>query len=592
MADMNPIPGTPTDAAVRNHLDRVLCSRAFSYAQRLRTMLRFLVEQTLIGRSAELKETVIGHEVCGRPSSFDPKVDPIVRVDANRLRSRLQAYYESEGATDPVRIMLPKGAYVPVFQSVPQVPAATGERHVAIAVLPFINLSGAADQEFFSDSLTEQIIYRLSRLADMRVIARGSVFRYKGRTIDIRTAGHELSVDYVLDGSVRVVNGQLRITVQLSDPRTAYVLWSDRYERPWERVLDVEEEIAASVTDALRVQFDPGSAAVLANATGNADAYAHYLRGRYLWNQRTPESLDASLRAYEKAVQQEPRFSRAYSGIADSLLVMALNDQVPTSMAMPRARAAARHALELQPDSPDALISLAAAKAVFDWDWEGSERDMRKALHLHPGAAAGHYLYAVLVLQPLGRWTEAYREMEVALRLDPVSPVLLRDLGIIHFMKRDWKAAEDTWNKLEDSTPGFRGAMYWRSRLAIETGEYSLALQLLNSRIEAGGANARVLATSAYACARAGNKEKALSILEGLLAGADGRRTAPLDLATVYLGLESWCDAIEWLTRACEERAAALYQFGVDPLYDPIRADPASAAIRRSIGLPELITLS
>lgn len=580
----------PPETAVRRQLERILASRTFSHAQRLRALLQFVVEQTLAGRASELKESVIGCEVCGRPASYDPKADPIVRVDANRLRSRLHAYYEAEGAADAVRIMLPKGSYAPVFRSTADRSQCPADRYGAIAVLPFVNLSGIAEQECFSDSLTEQIIHRLSRLEGLRVIARGSVFQFKGRTADIRTAAQQLGVDYILDGSVRVVEGHLRITVQMCDARTTYVLWSDRYERPWARVLDIEEEIAASVTDALRVQLDPKSSAVLAHPTENADAYAHYLRGRYLWNQRSPESLEASLRSFDRAVQDDPEFAAAYAGMADTLLVMALNDHVPTSAAMARARAAARRAIELQPDSSEALISLGASKAVFDWDWEGSERDMQRALQIHPGSAPGHYLYAVLVLQPLGRWAEALREMDIALRLDPVSPVLLRDLGMLHFMRRDWKGAEESYKRLEETVPGFRGALYWRARLSIEQGQCEEAIQFLESRIAAGRANARVTATAAYAWARAGRKDKAREVLDELLAAGPDRRIPPLDLATVYLGLECWEDALDWLTKACEERAAALYQFAVDPLYDMVRSHHRAQMVRRSIGLPELIT--
>jgi serine/threonine-protein kinase len=581
-----------TEAAIRLQLERILASRTFSHAQRLRTMLRFLVERTLDGRGEELKESVIGHEVCGRPASFDPKADPIVRVDANRLRSRLATYYETEGAVEVVRISLPKGSYVPAFGSAGGGDTSSSqEDYGAIAVLPFVNLSGVADQEFFSDSLTEQIIHRLSRLSGLRVIARSSVFQFKGRTADVRTAGKQLRVDYILDGSVRVVDGNLRITVEMSDVRTAYVLWSDRYERPWERILDVEEEIAASVTDALRIRLDRQSVAVLAHATENAEAYAHYLRGRYLWNQRTPESLEASLLSYEKALANDPQFAAAHAGVADTLLVMALNDQLPTLAARARARSAARQALELQPGSTEALVSVAGTKAVFDWDWEGSERDMQKALQMHPGSAAGHYLYAVLVLQPLGRWTEAHREMELALRLDPVSPVLLRDFGMLQFMQRDWARAEEIFSRLEETAPGFRGALYWRARLCIEQGRCEEAVHLLESRITAGRANTRVTATLAYAWGRAGEARQARKIVDRFVADAVSRRIPPVDLTMAYLAVQRWEEALDWLTKACEERAAVLYQFGIDPLYDPIRRDPRAETVRRSIGLPALITL-
>jgi serine/threonine-protein kinase len=580
-------PAQPASAHIEEQLERILSSRAFSHAQRLRTMLGFIVKETLAGRASELKETVIGTEVCGRASSFDPKTDPIVRVDANRLRTRLQSYYESEGIADPVRISLPKGSYVPDFRlsgGVLQPPAA---QHAAIAVLPFVNLSGLSEHEFFADSLTEQIIHRLSAHEGLRVIGRGSAFQFKGRAADIRAVGQKLGVTHVLDGTVRVLDARLRITVQMSDATTSYVLWSERYERPWERVLDVEEEIAASVTDALRVRLDSRSRAVLAPPTENAEAYSCYLRGRYLWNQRTPESLEASLRAFEEAVRHDPRFAAAYAGITDTLIVMALNDQICTPEAARSARAAARQAVELQPDSPDALVSFAAAKAVFDWDWNGGESNMRQALRYNAGSAAAHYLYAILILQPHGRWDEAFREMNTALRLDPVSPVLLRDYGMLHFMRRDWKSAEETYNRLEDTVPGFRGALYWRSRLAIEQGRPDQALQLLGMRMAAGRANTRVRATVAYALARSGQGSSARAILEEL---RNNPATPPLDIATIFLGLDRPDEALDFLSKACEQRSAPLYQYAVDPVYDPVRSHDRGEAIRRLIGLPEVIT--
>jgi hypothetical protein len=163
---------------------------------------------------------------------------------------------------------------------------------------------------------------------------------------------------------------------------------------------------------------------------------------------------------------------------------------------------------------------------------------------------------------------------------------------MVHFMRRDWKAAEEAWNRLDETAPGFRGALYWRARLAIEKGQNDRALQLLHSRIAAGRANTRVLATLGYAWARAGDKDKAGDVLGQLIADSRVRRVPAIDLAIVYLGLECWSDALDWLTTACEERAATLYQFAVDPLFDPIRTDAPSQAIRRSMGLPDLITHS
>ena len=590
MQDRQPVP--LDEAAIRQQLDRILASRCFAHAQRLRLMLQFLVTQTLAGNPGDLKESVIGCEVCGRPPSFDTKVDPIVRVDANRLRSRLRAYYEGEGAADPVRVHLPKGTYVPAFEASPGVRShVAGNDHGAIAVLPLVNLSGMEEQEFFGDSLTEQIIHRLSRVEGLRVIARGSVFQFKGRKLDLRLIGQQLGVDYLLDGSVRVVDRRLRITLQMCDARSGCLLWSERYERSWDRILEIEEEIAAAVTDSLCIRLDAQYTTVLTHTTDNADAYAHYLRGRYFWNQRTPESLEASLDSYAKALEHDSQFTSAHAGIADTLMVMALNDQIGTLAAMARARAAARRAVELSPASPDALVSLAAVKAIFDWDWEGSERLMKRALERHPGSAVAHYLHAILVLQPQGRWEEASREMELAERLDPVSPVLLRDTGMLHFMRRDWESARLAYGRLEMLAPGFRGGLYWRARLAIEQGLFDEALQLLDMRVGAGRSNSRVTATIGYAWARSGRREDARGMLSELMHGKGWHgRVPPLDFALLYLGLEEYDEALQWLAKACEERAAPLYQFAVDPAYDCIRADARAQALRLAIGLPQPVT--
>jgi serine/threonine-protein kinase len=580
-----------SEAAIRHELDLVIGSRAFAHAQRLRALLRFLVEETLAGRCGQLKESVIGCAVCGRPPNFDPKSDPIVRVDANRLRSRLRAYYDGEGCSDSIRIALPKGAYVPEFSSL-QSAARVCDGAAAVAVLPLVNLSGLTEQEFFADSLTEQIIHRLSRIGGLRVIARGSVFQFKNRRLDVRAAGQQLGVGFMVEGSVRVLDGRLRITVQMSDAITGSLLWSERYERPWKDILDVEEEIAASITDALRLQFDANTAPGLVSATEDADAYAHYLRGRYLWNQRTPEALEASLEAYEQALKCDPIFSSAHAGVADTLMVMALNDQVSTLTATPKARAAAHRAVELCPGSSEAMVSRGVVKAIFDWDWEGSERDIRKALEIHPGSAVGHYLLAILVLQPQARWAEALDAIERAARLDPVSPVLLRDLGMLHFMRRRWEQAEQTWDDLEKKNPEYRGTLFWRARLAIERQQFDQALTLLDRRMALGRANLRVIATAAYANARSGRRGEAENVLTDLLRQREHTRIPPLDLALVCLGLERWDEALDWLSSACEERAAPLYQFAVDPIYDPIRSHARAEAVRLSIGLPHLITCS
>jgi serine/threonine-protein kinase len=574
--------------AVRQQLFRIVDSRMFRNAERLRAFLRFVVEETLAGREGGIKEYAIACEVCGRAASFDPKTDPIVRVDANRLRSRLESYYQNEGTDDPVLISLPKGAYIPVFSERPASIGRTDDA-ISLAVLPFATLGPTGEYDHFADGLTEELIHLLARFKGLKVMARSSVFQFKRSSADPRDVGNRLGVKYVLEGTLRVTQTRIRVTVQLIETIQGWLVWSDKYERAWHDVLDVQDEIAASITDALKIHLEgTGESSPFTHVTEDPDTYAHYLRGRYYWHQRTPEALSMSVKCYEMALARDPGCAPAHAGLADTLAVMALNDQEPTAAVMPRAHAAARRALELRPGWPEALASSGFIKSVFDWDWDGGARDFKEAIQRQPSFSTAHYLFAIGNLTPRGFWTQAVSSLQTALSLDPVSPLLMRDLGLIYFMKRAWGDAEDSLLQAETLAPGYRGCLYWRARLLIETGETEKAIAALQARLAAGGANTRVLATIAYAQARGGVLQGAVSILDELTTRARTQRVPPLDFATIQLGLGKIEHALDSLERAFQEKAATLYQFGIDPLYDPVRSHPRGQALQRALGLPTI----
>jgi TolB-like protein len=255
-------------AAARCQLEKVLASAAFTRADRMSRFLRFIVEETLQGRGAQLKEYLIGLEVFDRKDSYDPRTDPVVRGEARRLRSKLMEYYEEEGRKDPVRIHLPKGNYAAVFEAsaagtadVEAMPLATGPGPAgsrSIAVLPFLNLSPNPENEYFSDGLTEEIIHALGKVTGMSVVARTSVFRYKGKAYDIRKIGEELRVPTILEGSVRKSGERLRITSQLVNATDGYCLWSKTYDRSMVDALAIQEELSSAIVTTLR-QYWPGS---------------------------------------------------------------------------------------------------------------------------------------------------------------------------------------------------------------------------------------------------------------------------------------------------------------------------------------------
>ena len=300
-------------AAIRSQLARILGSATFRSSDRLSRFLEFAVEQTLGGHSGQLKEYVVGCEVFSRKQSFDPRMDPIVRVEAGRLRLRIKEYYETEGQRDEVAIELPKGSYVPVFRRVDSahatVPAAAAgpaakprgqdaavhmeQPTTRIVVLPFADHSPRKDQEWFCDGMTEELVSALTKVPQLCVVAGASAFRLKGKAGNPREIGEQLRVGTVVEGSVRKSGDNVRITVQLIDVAANQYLWSETYDREMTDIFAVQEDISRAIVDALKIRLSPleSGGDLVSRPTKNLKAYNLYLKGRYYWNTRTEEGL-------------------------------------------------------------------------------------------------------------------------------------------------------------------------------------------------------------------------------------------------------------------------------------------------------------
>jgi TolB-like protein len=302
-------------AAVRGHLDKILASEAFARADRMSRFLRFIVQETLKGRGAQLKEYLIGIEVFDRESSYDPRTDPVVRGEARRLRTKLMEYYENEGKDDRVRIHLPKGSYAVVFQAPSGIPPAelapTSSRSTpagakSIAVLPFLNLSPNPENEYFSDGLTEEIIHALGKVSGMSVVARTSVFQYKGRAYDIRQIGEQLRVRTVLEGSVRTSGERLRVTAQLVNAGDGYHLWSETYDRNMVDLFAIQEELSGAIVSTLRQYWSvPVELPAVRRTPSNLEAYHLFLKERFLFKSNGGR-LAPRHRVSEQAIQLDP----------------------------------------------------------------------------------------------------------------------------------------------------------------------------------------------------------------------------------------------------------------------------------------------
>jgi len=383
MQDAAPAPSAPGSEEICAHLDRILASPIFIRSARLCRFLRFSVEQALAGNSGRLKEQIIGVEVFDRKPDYDPRIDPIVRVEARRLRSKLRAYYMSPGRGDSIVIGLPKGAYLPFFKlrsaAAPGYPGRASRTAVAgstalgasarksIVVLPFTNLMEGGGDDYFSDGLTEELIHLLTRVSSLRVVAWDSASQLRGRERDLSGIRQQLRVDTVLRGSVRRTAERVRVTAQLIDSESGDYLWSETYDRRLENVFAIQEEMAQAIVQALQLKLTglrqpevPRRAPVLA-------CYNLCLQGRFHANKRTEDGLRKSVERFEEAILADESCAEAYAGLADAYSLLADYGLLNLAEAVPKARAAAERALELDPQSAEANVSLAFVRSLFEW---------------------------------------------------------------------------------------------------------------------------------------------------------------------------------------------------------------------------------
>lgn len=571
--------------AVRRQLERILSGTTFAGAGRMRRFLSFVVEETLAGRAERIKEYAIGLEVFDRPPAFDPRADPLVRVEARRLRAKLDSYYEREGRSDPIRIVLPKGGYVPRFE--PGGPASAGRPAPGpetIAVLPFTNLGAGPDQEYFSDGLTEELIHALTKVEGLRVVAFSSALQLKGKPREIPQLGKRLHVARLVEGSVRRFGDRLRITVQVIDSATGYYVWSESYDRTCEDLLALQEEIAAAVASALRIRLRSPLPARRLDEKAIA-AYNLYLKGRYLWNKRTYEGLQASIRYFEQAAALDSGSALPLAGLADAYTVSAQYGLSDPAEFMPKAKAAALRALELEPSQAEALCSLGFIRSVYDWAWEDAELHYRRAIELNPGYATARLWYGIDFLALLGRFDEARLQLEVAWQLDPLSLIGKETQGYILLLERRYPEAVSAYQALIEEEPEFYKGYSALGRALTEAGRYREAIDAYQHARRLAGDIPNILGALGQTYALAGEVRRARSLLAELHALAANRYVTATCFALIHLGLRDRTAALDWLERSAERRELPLAALGVHPAYDELRSEARFAALLARIGL-------
>jgi TolB-like protein/Flp pilus assembly protein TadD len=630
----------PSADAVLAELARILSSQTFQGAQRPSNFLKYVVEQTLAGHGEQIKEYCIATDVFGRKESFDPRLDPIVRVEATKLRSRLAGYYRTEGQQDRIRIELPKRGYAPTFRDQAHLepveksrsplqdlnegkaqPAPVGlirwkaiavafgailfvclsafgltslwnRRSVApdaksIAVLPFTNLGEAREDEYFSDGLTDELIASLGRVPGLRVVARGSVFQFKGKTYDIREVGRRLGVRTVLEGSVRKFGTHLRITVHLDDASNGYRVWSNIYEREASDVFAIQREIAQALVNSLGVQFSGEDWASKANqqhdpVSVDPVAYQAYLKGLFFWNKNNAASIRTAIDYFQQALAKDPRYPPIYTGLGRCYTALPVFTSTSTNEVIPEIRRVASKALELDPQFGEAHLQLGEA-AFLEYDWPRAERELQRAVKLSPSDAVVHRWYSYY-LGRMGRLDEELAETLAAQELDPVSPYLADGVASSYRDLRRYDDAIEQYQKALALEPNFAMSIRGLGITYLFRGQPETGLIQLQRVAQIEKEDSSVDGELGYAFAISGKRAQAQSILAKLLDKSVRGAVHPLHVAQIYIGLGDRDRAFEWLSKAVDQHEISL-SLKTDPMFDPLRADPRFAGLLRRMKL-------
>ncbi|MEE9279070.1 MAG: tetratricopeptide repeat protein [Myxococcota bacterium] len=447
----------------------------------------------------------------------------------------------------------------------------------SIAVLPFTNMSGDPEQEYFSDGITEDLITDLSKISGLFVIARNSVFTYKGRPVKVQEVARDLGVAYVLEGSVRKAEERVRITAQLVDALTGKHLWADRYDRDLRDVFALQSEVARSIAREIRVTLTPEEEERLSSPNiVEPGAYDAYLKGRYFWNKRG-EWTRRAIEYFERAIELDPSYASAYAGLADSLSLLPAYDPEPAREVMPRAEAAARKALEIDSTLGEAHTSLGWVRAFYHWDWAGAERSFQTAIELDPGYPTAHSWYGVS-LWAVGRIDEGAAELERAHELDPLSLVMKRNLGYVYMLQGDHERAIKALLDTLELDPELALTRRWLAEAYVRAGEYDKAVAI----IPPGDQEAP------WIYAMAGKREEALRRLDALGERSQREHVPSTPRARAYAALGEDERAMEWLERAYEERDIWLGLFlKNDPLFERLHLDPRFRDLLRRMNYAE-----
>lgn len=529
--------------------------------------------------TAILHDTASPSEAATRAQVHTTEETAVLPLGVNGLRKK--GFDKRLIAAPIVAVIIAAGIYLAYryFDS-------SGKQIGSIAVMPFVNESGNADVEYLSDGMTETLISSLSQIPNLSVKSRSAVFFYKGKEITPRNIGEEMGVQAVLLGRVGQRGEDVKLSLELVNAQTQDVIWSAQYNRKLADLITLQSEIARDVLSKLRTHLSGAEEQKVAKTyTANSEAYQLYLKGRYYWNKRTAENIMKAIEQFQQAADIDPNYALAYAGLADCYVVLGDYSGAPESETVPRMRAYAERALQLDESLAEAHTSLAYSY-VQSWQWQKAESEYKRAIELNPQyPTTRHWYYLCLV--EMGRMDEAMAEIKLARQLDPLSPIISFNVATAYLYSGDIDAALREGHKVIELDPAFARGHGVVGISLLKQQRFGEALGELEKAVELSPRDRQMIRDLGYAYAAAGKRDQALAIIRSLQTKYEKREAFGSDVAAVYAGLGDNDQAFAWIEKDLQTRSGRLGRVFYQVPFEPLRSDPRYRDLRRRMGAPD-----
>ena len=593
VAEMSNIQGIVVDD-INSQLGNMLASKVFVASPRQCRFLQYIVDQTITGNIDHLKGYTIGIDVFDREPSFDPGIDSIVRVEAGRLRSKLREYYLTEGINDAIVIELPKGNYTPVFRQRNFAEIDPGDIKVknhfpknSIAVLPLRSLSDDVEQEYFSEGMTDAILTALASKKSLKVISLTSVMRFKNTDKPLKQIAEELNVSHILEGTVLKDGNTVRITAQLIESTTDFHIWGESFERKLKGVLNLQQEIADLIAGHLTHEIDHEDISEFRDKLIDPEAYEAYLLGCRARAKFTKEAFYEAARHFNQAIDLEPEYAAAYSGMASCYCGLGSHgfELEEPKKSLPNGLDFAERAIKLDDSLADPYTYKGIIKLKYEWDWTGAEACFEKALSISPNNAQAHMQYS-MYFESLANFDRAIHEAEQAYHVDPLSKETNMNLAWQYYQADKLSEARAQLDHLLKIEPDFWGAYWDMAHIHLMEEEYDQAISAFRKSDAAKNGYYMPLQGLGYAYAKSGRQTEALAVIKKLNDFQYENYVSPYCYASIYMGLNDIEQVFDFLEQACQLRTRSLAWLNVAKEYFPVREDQRFKNLVNRIGIP------